>query len=153
MGDIQEVLGRLPRLTPSELAQVQQRLALLGVNKTEEVSEDWLLQGITIELRRRGIWTGSGPIPRRLIPPQNNTNSEKARDNLLAGVRLKLRNAEQLALGALAGGALAELLLRRKVPVTPGTVLKSIEQLGSALEDAFPGYWGSAALGVCLRLV
>ena len=152
MGALREILTRLPQLTALELEQVRLRLDVLG-KKPQIEGEDWLLNGISVELRRQGLWTRPGVIPRNMLPPGYAEKAASARAYLTRGVSRNLRNNEQVALGALACAALVERLNRAKVPVTPGTVLRSLDQLGGALEEAFPSYWGSAALGVCLRLI
>ena len=154
MTELTEVLKRLPRLAPSELARVQARLALLTKPFQDSDNEDWLLAGISIELRRRGVWSGSGSIPRNLLTPGYATKAQEAREFLLKGVGAnKLRRNEQIALGILAGAAIVDRFNRVGVPLSPRAILNSLNQLGPALEDAFPGYWGNAALGVCLKLV
>jgi hypothetical protein len=88
-----------------------------------------------------------------MLPPGYAAQAEKAREYLLKGMGRKLRYNEQIALGALAGSSIVERFNRVGVPASPRAVLNSLNQLGPALEEAFPGYWSSAALGVCLKLV
>jgi hypothetical protein len=150
--NLKDILAALPSLKPEELAQVQARLALLAAKPKD--GEDWLLQGISIELKRRGLWSGPSTLPRRMLPTGYAEKAEVTRAFLLKGLGKKApRGVELIALGALAGAAIVELLTRRGIPVSPTSVLNALNRVGPALEEAFPGYWASAALGVCLKLV
>ena len=159
MSSFADVLRRLPEFSGAERKQLQLRLDLLdkdaqlATNARTASENDWLLFGISTELHRRGLWPGSGVIPRSMLPPGYAVKAREAREYLLKGVGRKLRSNEQIALGALAGASIVERFNRVGVPVSPRAVLNSLNQLGPALEEAFPGYWSSAALGVCLKLV
>lgn len=150
MSALKEVLTRLPTLKAAELAQVEARLVLLK-KSTPTPGQDWLLEGITFELRRRGFWT-QNTVPPSLLPKGYKELGEASRTFLLKGVKQDLKPVERLALGALAGAALIALLERRGVPVGPKSVLGALNRVGTALEEAFPGYWAAGALGVCLKL-
>lgn len=151
MTALKEVLTRLPALKQDELAQVEARVALLRKGPPPKQDSDWLLEGIAVELRRRGLWAQK-TIPPALLPKGYAQTSADVRDFLLKGVKEQLRPVEKTALGALAGAALVDLLQRRNIPVGPKSVLGALSRTGTALEEAFPGYWSSGALGVCLKL-
>lgn len=148
-----EVLKRLPLLTVDQLKVVQVRSTLLsGGVVAPEVFEDndWLLAGIVEELRRRGLWLHKYPIPAKLIPDAYRKASGAARVHLERGCSGTLRTAEKLALSKAAASALADYLIRAKVPVGPKTLLANVDKLPVALEAAFPGYWGIGMLSACL---
>jgi len=152
---LQEVLRRLPQLSSAELDKVAGRLAALrgtgAVTKVED--NDWLLEGLTQELRRRGLWMRDYPVLKKLIPSNYVAASPAVRDHLLLGWGKKpIRTIEKLALAALAGGVLADYLTKIKLPVTPRTVLVNVDKVPVALEESFPGYWASGLLSYCVRL-
>jgi hypothetical protein len=78
-------------------------------------------------------------IPRNMLPPRHPEKAKAAKAYLLRGVGRDLRKNELVRLGAMAGSALVERLERMKIPVTPGTVLRSLDHVASAVDDAFPG--------------
>lgn len=153
MSELQEVIRRLPHLSKSELGEVRKRLQVLGVvDKAPGVDkDDWLLTGISEELRKRGVWAKGLTVPTE-ISKNYATKAKAVREHLLAGFAVPpARMAELMALGALAGQVLAQWLVRHKVPVRAKTMLDNVEKLPAALEDAFPNYWASRALGICLE--
>lgn len=150
MSDLQEVLRRLPGLTPAELEQVRVRVLFLVGSKPAAPVEDWLQSGILSELKRRGIWAQGHSIDSYV--KGHAEASLAARQHILGGYRNRLpRRAELLALGQLAANALAEWLLRAKVPLGPKTMFNNLNKIPAALEDAFPGYWQAGMLGTCLE--
>ena len=151
------VLKHLPNLKPVELEQIKQRVNfLLGTangSPTKDSAQDWLLEGLTAELRRRGLWAGSKSIPVRLFPVEYAAKSEVVRRHLLKGFAKPLRHpAERMALGGLAGGVLAEYLFKAKVPLGPKTLLANVDKIPQALEAAFPWYWANGLLGFCIKV-
>lgn len=150
---LQEVLVRLPKLKNAELAQVRQRLDLLCKSSAATSNaNDWLLEGLTAELRRRGIWLRNGTIPNNLIPAAYGKSAENVRQRLLAGTRGSLRSVEKVALARVGAEALAEYLIAAKVPVSLKTLLGAVGKLPLALDDAFPGYWEEGLLSKCVRV-
>lgn len=151
---LKEVLRRLPKLTKAELAQVKVRATfLLGDASTEiATSQDWLLDGVTLELRRRGLWPHSSALPKRFLPSNYAETASHVREHLLKGVgAAKLRPHEGMALGSVAAAALADYLVRGRIPVTSKTLLLNLDKIPVALEAAFPGYWAAALLGFCFK--
>ena len=120
--------------------------------KTKEQSQDWLLLGLTGELRRRGLWARTCPLPAKLLPTDYAEKAEHVRQHLLKGYNSpNPRTVERMALGGLAGSVLADYLTKIRVPVTPKTVLINVEKVPVALEESFPGYWGQKLLGFCIQ--
>lgn len=146
------VLRVLPKLKLAELEQIRKRIDfLLGTKPKCEESQDWLLEGLAVELRRRGLWT-AGRIPARLIPSNYSDKSETVRQHLLKGLaEPNPRLIERMSLAGLAGSVLMDYLQKIHVPVTPKTVLINIEKMPVALEGAFPGYWSQKLLGFCIK--
>lgn len=154
---LQEILRQLPSLTKKELEEIRLKAgALLSLSSEappSALTEDWLLDGITLELRRRGLWLRTYPIPKKLLPDGYSAKASAVRSHLLKGVGTTVVNpAQRMSLGELAGSALADFLLRRKVPVGPKTLLGNVEKVPGALEEAFPGYWEQGLLGFCLMV-
>jgi hypothetical protein len=148
------LLKALPQLKPAELVQVQQRVSFLlrTTTKTKSVSQDWLLEGLTGELRRRGLWAGTGQLPVKLLPVDYAEKAEAVRQHLLQGyAKPNPRTVECMALGGLAGGMLVDYLIKLHVPVSPKTLLANVEKVPVALEEAFPGYWAQKLLGFCIK--
>lgn len=150
-----EVLKHLPKLSGKELEEVRLKvgalLALSGTSTGPTLSQDWLLDGITAELRRRGLWLRAYPIPHKLLPPEYQAKSEGVRAHLLRGLGATvIRPVQRMSLGGLAASVLADYLVKRKVAVGPKTLLGNVEKVPGALEEAFPGYWEQGLLGFCI---
>lgn len=149
-----EVLNRLPKLAPEECAQVRQRLAFLAPETTVPLptdKEDWLLEGLTQELRRRGLWMRAYPIPKKLLPEGFAEKSQAARAYLEKGAPGMKRREERVALAGMAAQVLVDYMVELKVPVSPKTLLNFAAQVPSAMERAFPGYWTNGLLGFLVR--
>ncbi len=152
---LSSILKNLPKLKRAELEQVKQRTNfLLGVTNgaAKEAGHDWLLEGLTGELRRRGLWTGRA-LPARLLPVDYAAKGSSVRAHLLKGLaKPSARTVERMALGGLAGTVLVDYLTKIRVPVTPKTLLANVEKIPVALEESFPGYWGQGLLGFCIKV-
>lgn len=146
------VLKNLPNLTPEELEKVRQRLyALSGLSPEAPRTQDWLLVGATEELRRRGLWMKSYPVPTRLLPDKFTAKSKALQEFLLKGLgKDKPQRAECLSIAIVATRSLTDWLERNKVPISPRTVLFNLDKIPTALEYSFPGYWAQGLLGVVL---
>lgn len=149
---LQMIFRLLPTLSSAEISELRKRVTLLSSVASPQ-AKSWLLEGMTIELRRRGLWSGQ-MVPKHLLPSEWQRDAEAAERYLLEGLGAKNPTTTQkIALGALAASAIIDRLTRQKFPpVSPKTVLASISQVAIAMDDAYPGYWGSAALGICLKL-
>lgn len=149
---LSSVLKTLPKFKPAELEQIRQRISfLLGTKPKSKDNQDWLLEGITIELRKRGLWAG-GMLPQRLTPTDYPAKAELVKQHLLRGIAdPNPRLIERMSLAGLAGAVLMDYLQKIRVPVTPKTVLINIEKVPVALEEAFPGYWSQKLLGFCIK--
>lgn len=150
------ILKHLPNLKAKELAQVKDRINfLLGISgeipKPIYVGNDWLLEGLTVELRRRGLWLKSYPLPAPLLPQDYPAKGEAVRQHLIKGIgQAKLVNGDTRALGVLGASVLMAYLTKIKVPVGPKTVLNNLDKIPLALEESFPGYWAGGMLKSCL---
>jgi hypothetical protein len=155
--DLTEILRRLPRLAPSELEKVAGRLtALRGTASVKaDNAPDWLLDGIIIELRRRGV---IGPTARpglaqmRAFAPDYVNQSEEVRAGLLQGIRYKPRPPELSQLGAFAARALADDLEGGPAPVCLEVMVRNLPKMLGAVDNCFPGYLGCGLLGHLMRL-
>ena len=148
--ELSNILTQLPKLSPDELAKVQQRLLiLLGSTPSPPTdSQDWLLLGATEELRRRGLWMNNYPVPVRLLPDKFAVKSKALQEFLLKGLgKEKPQRAQCLSIAAIATRALTDWLERNKIPISPRTVLFNLDKIPTALEYAFPGYWAQGLLG------
>lgn len=155
--DYRAAVKLLPRLTQEELNQLRLRLnAFLTIENGAAsttaciVDDDWLLSGIVAELRRRALWS-NGHFPARLLPSGWAQRSAAVRALLLGKVarQSSLRAAEKLALGQVAGRALAEYVSRGGVPLGPRILLSRVDQVPAAIESAFPGYLRAGLLPFC----
>src|ERR1035437_19351 len=153
--DLTLVLKHLPKLGRPDLEKVRQRVVfLLGVAATKgnHPEQDWLLDGITSELRRRGLWSSS-PIPKKLLPEGYAAKSATVQEHLLKGLaKSNPRSVERMALGGLAATALADYLTKVKAPLGPKILLNNIEKVPLALEESFPGYCAQKLLGFCIKV-
>ena len=155
--DLSTVLKHLPKLGRPDLEKVRRRVVfLLGVvtpdTKGNPPEQDWLLDGITSELRRRGLWSSS-PIPKKLLPEGYAAKSATVQEHLLKGLaKSNPRSVERMALGGLAATALADYLTKVKAPLGPKILLNNIEKVPLALEESFPGYCAQKLLGFCIKV-
>jgi len=146
------ILKNLPCLSLDELEKVKQRVSILvGVSFAQADAQDWLLLGITEELRRRGLWLAKYPIPAKLLPNKFAEKSKALQEFLLKGFgQLKPQRAECLSLATISTRALADWMDYSRIPVTPRTVLFNVDKIPIALEQYFPGYWAQGLLGMIL---
>ena len=147
------VLKHIPKLSLPELKAVQLRLSfLLGTCPSKAApTDDWLLEGILAELRKRGLWARKVTFPKNILPTYYEAKAAIVRDHLLLGVaKPNLRPPERMSLGTLAAMALADYLMKVQVPVSPKTMLNNIEKIPLALEESYPGYWDQKLLGFYL---
>src|ERR1035437_940639 len=107
--DLTLVLKYLPKLGRPDLEKVRQRTVfLLGVAapKGNHPEQDWLLDGLTSELRRRGLWARTSTIPAKLLPDGFAEKSAVVRVYLLKGLaKPNPRPVERMSLGGLAASA------------------------------------------------
>lgn len=144
-----ELLLQLPTLNQEELEQLRLRVVSLQKPLTQEAPQkDWLLQGLTLTLQARGLLAKGRSLPATLVKAEFVPRAESVRKHLLGGVKGELKYVEKVAFAASAIDALADYLLRRKVPLSPKSILLGFENnLPPALEEAYPGYWGAGLLG------
>lgn len=146
MGDLQEVLSRLPRLAPQELEQVELRLKALRTispvtaplaSSVSVPSLDWLLEGFYDELEARGM--GVRRLPHSLIQriaPRYDEQSASLRQKWEKGLH---SYRQRLALGQLAARALTDYLCP-PAPICLRTMLVNVRFLPEALDASYPGY-------------
>lgn len=146
---LKKVLELLPELSKKDLEHVKNRVAFLsGSGSTPSPEDDWLLEGLALELKRRGLGSGNLVKVLRLQLPKNYAETSIEMQGFLRRgcPQKEFTRAEKLALGALAGYVLAEYLLAAKVPVGPRTLVTNVGKIPQALEKSFPGYWSSRLL-------
>lgn len=147
-----ELLLQLPTLSQEELEQLRLRILALQVKSLIPdqplPQKDWLLQGLTLTLQARGLLAKGRSLPVVLVKAEFVPRAESVRRHLLAGIKGELKYVEKVAFAAAAMDALADYLMRRKVPLSPKSILLGFENnLPPALEEAYPGYWGAGLLG------
>lgn len=156
---LNSVLLALPGLSLEELQIVRTRAGASASlsrpgRRTEErqerPSDDYILEGIHQELRKRGLLRGGKRLPPQVIP---STYPEAS-----AGVRAhfeeylgRLPAQEYAALGQLMAEALARWLIKRGKPVAAWSFLAHVPQIPPAVDDAFPDYLESGLLASCWR--
>lgn len=151
------VLANLPQLSPKELVQIRDRANfLLGLTSEanpalKRSDHDWLLEGLTQELRRQGLWLKGHPLPKAMFPGDYALKAEFVRAHLLKGAgKVKFESVQLRALGALGVSVLFSYLKKIRIPIGPKTALINIDKVPVALEESFPGYWDSGLLGSCI---
>lgn len=149
---VQELLRRLPELSKADLEKVRHRVQVLAGSAGASPAlkeDDWLLQGMGNELRRRGLIAGK--IWAGLLPKNWDEKSSSVREFLLKGVGSKrLNHTEKLALAQMATSRLIAHFEPWADRITPNLIINNIQRVPQALEESFPGYWASRMLGVCL---
>lgn len=161
MTDLSTVLRVLPTLSPTELQQIRGKtgalLSLGGGAAMASTSEtvvrlelDYLLDGVIVELRRRGLVSQKFKLPPSLITPAYRQASLEVREHLSEYVG-KLTAAENAALGKLCAESLARYLDRGNVPLSPSTMLKNIAKVPTAVDSSFPGYLETGSLSFCWK--
>lgn len=161
--DYQDILNALPFLDRSQLEQVKKRVNLNIQGKTGRTvnsleGEDWLLEGIKAELKRRGI--DQTPLPFVL---KNNTafkgfNTKSARvRELLEKAAPGLSLVERRYLGEVSVKELARYIEtwqpkagQDKVAVSLYSLLHHVDRIPEALNNSFPGYIEAQMLGIII---
>jgi hypothetical protein len=156
--DLSSVLHALPQLSPTDLQKVigKAKLALALDGKgvvveeppEEAPTEDFILEGIHRELRRRGLLGRAGRIHKRKIPQSYVQTSYQVRRYLGESLP-NLRAIERVALGQLAARCLADWLEVRGKQVTVSSLLYRVSDIPSALDYCFPGYLQAGLLSFC----
>ena len=143
-GPLSQVQELLPKLNPSELAQVA-ALVQVRMGATAEpvgARDDWLLEGIYTELRTRGLFQGRLPIEQlKKTAPNYERDSRKLQEHF-APVLADLNAVQCAAFWRVAAGALAEYLLHT-APIGPRRLLGNVHRIPEAFEASFPGYLAS----------
>lgn len=144
------ILSTLPTLPPSDLREIDTHLkklrAKLSLSPSKErLEDDYILDGIHAELRRRGLIGRREVLPPPVFPPAWSRRSAEMRAKLAEYVGSNLPTVEYGAFGIVIGRALADWLERRKqpIPVRPRTLLNNVGNILIALDHSFPGYLAS----------
>lgn len=152
---IQELLKTLPALSASDLEKVRQRVAFLSKSSGASASttnakddDDWLTEGFTQELKRRGLI--SGRLPKVVFPSNWAEKSKATREFLLKGYTTSATHGEKLALAELSARYLLDYLERGGLKPSPRALLCNTDKVYRALEDAFPGYWRAQLFPYCI---
>ena len=149
---VQDLLRHLPELSKADLEKIRQRIQLLtggdGSKARTDLSDDWLLTGVSNELRRRGLLAGK--VWSGMLPKSWEEKAAPVREYLLEGFNTRLNRTQRVAIAQLA----AEKLIAHLEPwadrITPKLVLSTIDRVPAALEDSFPGYWAARSMHFCL---
>lgn len=157
--DLNTVLSILPRLAVSELLKVKDKTnASLSLspptttpNKLREMPVvDYVLEGITFELRRRGLLGRDARVPYNAIPRSYNMASQDIRwwvqDNL--GL---LSAAEYVAVGQLLARCLAVYFEKQNQTISASLLCQNVSKIPQALEDSYPGYLKAGLLSFAYK--
>jgi hypothetical protein len=150
------VLDILPHLSRKELELVRQRAAFLLQAKTsrgrESVEEqDWLLEGVLHELRKRGL---EKQIPHNFRVKSSKsfaayqTQAERVK-GVIAEAIGGATPVELKQVGIIAAQCLADYITWNEISLE--TMLHNIGKTPKALERAFPGYIASGLLYLILK--
>lgn len=150
--EFQQIIRWLPKLTDVEKRMLMKQLGGTTPPAIKEGSiDDWLLPGISAELRRRGL---SHPSLTRedinRIAPNYWADSLRVRADLRTRLSAKLKHGELIGLGHIVVRALADY----RSPVTPIGVkflLTNIGKIPEAIEQSFPGYLACGMLHHLIR--
>ena len=153
---MKQVASLLLDLQPDELKQIRLRVTTLLSGKTaavlsgKPVTQDWLLEGITLELRRRGLWSQKAKLPVKGLAPNYLDAASLICEQLLKAMQGPMPATLQMQLGLLVARALADYLLLIHVPVGPKTMLQNVDKLLLAVDESYPGYVEAGILRLCL---
>jgi hypothetical protein len=134
--NVTEIIAALGRLTANDRAKVQAALNTLGI-KHEPVVDDWLLEGIEWELKRRKLLGQRGTLKHHPLYANYRKKAGAVREVLLQSMPNATRQ-ERHNLGALAGSAYCKGL--EDYGLYPKTLLSGIDRLPAIFDNAFPGY-------------
>lgn len=159
--DLSTVLNILPRLDVSELLQVKNKasaslsLSTLansssGLPSGQDEPMDYLLDGIQVELRRRGLLGRDMKLQAKVIPGTYGLAAIDVKKLLEEHVG-RLSAAEYALLGQLSIRCLAKYLENRGVPISAKSLCQAISKIPQALDDSYPGYLQAGLLPFALR--
>lgn len=156
---LNSILEKLPRLNAVELQTLKVRVGAelslsgssVGPTGSTAVSEDYVLDGLNYELKRRGLLAYSH-MPKRAIPSDFAEKSAAVR-KCLSQYMPTLKTVERAALGQLAARALADYLEAKRSAVTPFAMFNQVDRIPLALDMSYPGYLQAGMLVFCWRQV
>lgn len=149
--NLKSILLLLPTLEVEEIRQIKDRVdAILALSPTDSVveGEDWLGQGICIELRRRGLVRGDAQI--RAPDKAFIRDQKEMSEFLVERIGRPLKSVEKAVLGQVAARALADYI-GHSAPLSMRTMMQNVSKVPQALEDSFPGYLASGMVEKMIR--
>jgi hypothetical protein len=152
-GSYDETLSNLPKFNRRQLEEIRRRCAFLLQQKSTKhetlEDEDWILEGILIEIRRRGLGPPPGfRIQRHSSYANFSTQSANVRELLVKTIS-NLTATERRFFGEVAAKELARYIHWKDISLN--VLLENVSLVPQALEKAFPGYLTSGMMGVMLR--
>ena len=154
--DLTTVLNHLPKLDIEELMKVKSKLgaslSLSGGKPEPSVTEidDYLFNGIMVELRRRGLLGRNSILTSGILSVKYRQSSAQIRA-LFKEQLGELKPVEYAALGQLAAKALADYLEQANVTIGPSVLVNNIEKVPQALDASYPGYLEAGLLSFCWK--
>ena len=160
----QQVFELLPQLSALEIQEVKKRILALGgispvsANEGKQKitidvpTDDWLLEGILEELRRRRLGSTIPPQFRIKNLRSFSSYSPKAErvKTFISENYPKLSVLEKKALGLILGRCLARSL-ESWADISLDTMLRNVDKVPEALDKSFPGYLRGGLLPVLLK--
>lgn len=156
MVDFDQITETLPRLSKKQLEQIKGRINLLLAHQPKTVvpleEEDWILRGILIALKDRGLCDEAFVRNFRLKPasfPRYHKHVDEVK-RLLEQCAPGISLVERRALGEVAGRELAKYIWQ---DVSLTNLLNNVEYIPHAIDKSFPGYMASKMLAVLVGYV
>lgn len=165
MAEFTDIISTLPRLSAEQLEEVRKRISALQAlsGKTAGKIEaapiqaadefDYLLEGVLEEIRARGLGpTIPGGFRIRKLKSFANYSEKSGRIKELLAKNLGpgIKRAEYRALGLILARSLARSL-EVWTEISLDTMLRNIDKIPDALDQAFPGYLNSGLLHMLLK--
>jgi len=149
---LQTIKSLIYELSEAEADEVAALLKLRAQYRPAPVvqarDDDWLLRGVVVVLRKRGlispnVWPTAEAIKR--VAPAYPKTSAVARQVLTTGLELDAPRCQ--VLGTLAADALATWLEDRRAPVSFKTMLINVANVPEAFDHSYPGYLECGMVG------
>jgi uracil-DNA glycosylase len=152
----EQIRAMLPKLDPEERRKLKMLITKhpgAEVKRTAPslngLQADWLLQGILVELGRRGHKHHVASLAQvRGLAPDYELTSQEVREHLERLVKKHIENptrAELMALGVVAATALIDYFGPR-MPIGLKPVLNVVGRTTEAIENSFPDYLRSGMI-------
>lgn len=156
------VLNILPSLPTTELNKIKSKIgALLSLREGTEKNSidtlcltdspfDYILEGIVFELRKRGLLTSKGFIPRQYWPKNYDSTAKEIRILLESQFPHPLPQPQLVLLGRICAEALASYL-EPVVPISPSSLMSNVHKIPTAIDQILPGYLQAGLLFIVLE--